>query len=438
MTVVALSVSFRTVPLSELARLVVPRHSAGEALARLIMADEVREVSILSTCNRSEVYAWVGDPGAAVADLHILLEDLWDVPRGWLRRRCTKMIGAAAVEHLHLVTAGLDSMVPGESQIQGQVRDAYRTAAESGTLGPHLHLLFRSALESGKKARATSRIDRIRRSIPKAGVEALAGALDGLHGRHVVVVGNGKMATAAVEDLHLAGATIQVAARRPEVAPLPASGEHPCPIPIAEIDQALVTTDAVIFATTAPHVLFPRDRAARVAKRRGGRPLVVLDLGMPRNVAPEAGELDGLHVYDLARLHDEGYTSARGLEDELDRAREVVAAEALACVTRLRARAASDFGTRVHALAAEVAAIEAERVFRKVPDLDEQGREAVTVAVNRAVRKLLYAPTVRGREAAEQGQEDVLAVAWWLFGLEDHLGPPEGHPESKPSRVGAP
>jgi glutamyl-tRNA reductase len=165
-----------------------------------------------------------------------------------------------------------------------------------------------------------------------------------------------------------------------------------------------------------------RERAQDVVAARGGKPIVVLDLGMPHNVDPTAGDVPGIDVFDLGRLHRDGYTSAKGWEAELERVRTIVLAEAVACVTRLRSRAADDFGAKIQAMAAEVAAAEAERVFRKLPDLDPDSRDAVLVAVSRAVRKLLHAPTVRGREAAARGDDDTLAVARWLFALEDHNG----------------
>jgi glutamyl-tRNA reductase len=416
-SLVALSLSHKTANLADLEKASIRPAALGDALSRLLMESHILEAAVLSTCNRTEVYAWGQDAEPTLKQIGSTLEDFQGLGRGWVSERSAVHFGDAVIHHLFLVVSGLDSMVPGEAQIQGQVRDTYRAASEIGSVGPNLHTLFRWALEAGKRARTDTALAQARRGLSTAAVEAVSTKLGDLRGKNMLMVGTGKMAGMAIPVLRERGAEVRVATRRTEVASALAARLGVSAIPIHDLEKELETTDAVVFATIAPHFVLTREQGARLASAREGRPLLVIDLGLPRNVDPEAGDLPGLDLYDLERMNSEGLTGGHDWDIELERAREIALEEARACADAFREKAANDLVSRIHDNAEEVASAELERTLKKVPDLDEAGREAVEAALRRAVRKLVHVPTVRAKEAASQGDEDLLTAARYLFGF---------------------
>jgi glutamyl-tRNA reductase len=419
-TLVAVGVSHATTPLEELERVAVPSGSLPEALPCLLRAPDVREAIVLSTCNRTEIYAWAKDVHAASEQIRLFLEDLRDLPPGWMARNARCMAGDEVIRHLFAVSAGLDSMVVGESEIQGQVRAAYRTAAALGAVGPHLHGLFRWALEAGKRARNGSGLRKARQSFPRAAVRAIEASLDTVEGREVVVVGNGVMAEASVKALATRGARVRVVARRLEAAEALAQRFDAVPLPVGALREALATADAGIFATSAPEPLVDAEDLALVLGRRAGRPLVLVDLGLPRNIDPLAGSLDahGLELLDLASLEAEGYTTPSGHATQLERATTITITEAERCIAWFRTRPADAVVAAIQAQAARIAEEEVAAAVGRINGLDERERAAIEQAIRRSVRKVVHLPTVRTKEACARGDDALLEAARWLFGVE--------------------
>ncbi len=427
MSLLALTMSHRHAALQDLERCAVAPEELAEALPCLLRAPDVREAIVLSTCNRVEIYAWVSDPEAASEQIRLFLEDLKDLPSGWTRSRTAVLRGEEVIRHLFRVAAGLDSMVVGESEIQGQVREAYRRAADLGAVGPHLHGLFRWALEAGKRARASTGLARAHESFPKAAVRAMEATLGDLAGREVAVVGSGRMATATARALARAEARVRVIARRPEAAAELAGEVGGTSAPIDGLEPALGRADAAVFATSAQEPLIDGERLARVLPARRGRPLVVIDLGLPRNVHPEVGERgDGLDLFDLGRLDREGFTAPGGRGAQLEAAADVVLVEAERCIAWFRSKPADAVVAAIQAQAARVAEAEA-RAAARIAGLDERQRAAVERAIRRTVRKVVHTPTVRAKEASARGDEGLLEAARWLFGLD---GAPDTAAES--------
>jgi glutamyl-tRNA reductase len=330
-----------------------------------------------------------------------------------------------AIRHLFAVTAGLDSMVVGESEIQGQVRTAYRTAAGLGAVGPHLHGLFRWALESGKHARAASGLKRSRQSFPRAARRALERTTGELGGCELLVVGNGAVARATVRALARSGARLGIAARRVESAEELAGGCDGFALPLHALRDALVTADGAVFATAAPEPLIGAAELEGVLAERRGRPLAIVDLGLPRNVDAGAARLAdaGLQLFDLARLDAEGHTVAIGHAEQLASATDVVMTEAERCVAWFRARPADAVVAAIQARAARVAASEAEAAAQRIAGLDDRQRAAVEQAIRRTVRRVVHVPTVRAKEACARGDDHLLEAARWLFGLDGDDAP---------------
>ena len=421
MPLLALTIGYRDVPLEDLERAAIRADELHEALPCLLRAPDVREALVLSTCNRIEFYTWVKDPDAAAEQIRLFLEDLKDLPIGWTRTRALTLTGDDVIRHLFGVTAGLDSMITGESEIQGQVRAAYRTAAALGAVGPHLHGLFRWALEAGKRTRSSTGLTRAKDSFPRAGVRAIDTTLGGLSGREVIVVGNGKMAAASVRALVHAGARVRIAARRLEAAEELADGFDADAIALHDLEEALAGADAAVFATSATEPLLGPTAFRRIIGGRAGRPLAVVDLGLPRNIHPTTAELDGgkdgFDLFDLTRLDHDGFTVPGGREAQIGAAHQIALVEAEKCVAWFRSKPADTVVAAIQARAIEVAEGEAAAAVR-IPGLDERQRAAVEQAIRRTVRKVVHTPTVRAKEACARGDESLLQAARWLFGID--------------------
>lgn len=422
MPLLALTATYRDSELKDLERVAIARAELDEALACLLRAPDIKEALVLSTCNRTEVYTWAKDPEAAADQIRLFLEDLKHLDIGWTNEHFHVLMGEDVIRHLFRVTAGLDSMVEGETEIQGQVRRAYKDAVADGAIGPHLHGLFRWSLEAGKHTRSATGLSRATDSFPRAAVRAIDATLGGVNGREVVVVGSGRMAVASLRAMEAAGARLGVVARRLDAAEALADRFGAFALPMHALEDAIVAADAVIFATSAHDPLIGPSQLQRVMKVRDGRPLAVVDLGLPRNVAPDLSDLNGFRkpiaIFDLTRLDEEGYTVPGGREAQLGTAAEIVLTESEKCVAWFRSRPADAVVAAIQAQAARVAETEAAAAAKRIPGLDEAQRAAVEQAIRRSVRKVVHTPTVRAKEASARGDDGLLEAARWLFGIE--------------------
>jgi len=225
------------------------------------------------------------------------------------------------------------------------------------------------------------------------------------------------MAGLAIPILREMGAEVRVATRRMEVASKLAARLGVTAIPIQDLPRELEDADAAVFATVAPHFVMTSEHGRQVAPNRHHSPLLVIDLGLPRNVDPVVGEMPGFDLYDLERLNAEGLTGNRDWDRELEKARAIALEEARACSDAFREKIAHDLVSQIHEVAEEVASLELERAMKKVPDLDDDERDIIEAAVRRAVRKLIHTPTVKAKEAASHGDEETLTAARYLFGI---------------------
>jgi glutamyl-tRNA reductase len=420
MALLALCMSHRHVPLGDLERATIAEDELARALPCLLRAPDVREAIVLSTCNRVEIYAWVREPEAAAEQISLFLEDLKQLPTGWTRSRVRILRGDEVIRHLFTVAAGLDSMVVGESEIQGQVRAAYTRAAALGAVGPHLHGLFRWALEAGKRTRTRVGLTRGQGSFPRAAVRAIEASLGGVSGRDVVVVGAGRIAASTARALARARARPRIVARRLEAAEHLAAEVGATAAPLERLEELLSEADAAVFATAAPEPLIGGDAFRRILRARRGGPLVVVDLGLPRNVDPDVasvGDAEALRLFDIDGLDRAGFTVPGGREAQLRAAADIVLVEAERCAAWFRTKPADAVVAAIQAQAARVAEAEA-RAAARIAGLDERQRAAVERAIRRTVRKIVHTPTVRTKEACARGDEVLLRAAEWLFGLE--------------------
>jgi glutamyl-tRNA reductase len=400
MTIVSIGLSHRVTPVELLEKLVVPSAQLDDVLARLYGTPAIDEVVVLSTCNRLEVYAAttgpVEDVTRAVAHL---MAARGPVPVGEYLQTASTRVDAAAVEHLFTVACGLDSMAVGEDQIVGQLKAATHSATEAGTTGPVLTRLVDAALRVSKRARTQTGISSAGISLARTGLELAGDALGGLGDRHALVLGTGGAGKLAVRLLHQAGVgRLSVAGRNELAATRLAASVGGTPVRAGDVHTALADTDLLVTATgcLAPLVLAEQVRAARTAG--SGRPMIVLDLGMPPDVESEVGRLAGVTLVDIAALGRHLAEARR--PDEIPVVRAIIAEEVAACVDAQRG---AESGPVIGAMRARVDALAASELVRlqgRIPDLTEQHRVETEAAVHRILRKFLHEPTVRARELA--------------------------------------
>jgi glutamyl-tRNA reductase len=398
MTIVNVGVSHRTAPAEVLEKLAVPSAQLGSLLAQLHAVPGIDEVAVLSTCNRVEVYAAASGPAGhvtrAVADL---MAARGRVRAGEILRLARIRVGGAAAEHLFLVACGLDSMAVGEDQIVAQIKDAARAARAAETTGPVISGLIDAALRASKRARTQTTISTEGISLARAGLDLAAGHLDGLAARHAVVLGTGSMGKLAARLLREAGVgRLGVASRSPARAAEVAAAVRGRPLAASDVPAALADTDILVTATgsAVPVMRAGQLRAAR--EPAGGRPLFVLDLGMPPNVEPAAGRLAGVTLVDLTALGR--HLADLDVPDQIPQVRAIVAAEAAAYMDRQDQAAAAPVIAAMHAQIRQLADAELARLHDRLPGLSEQQRAETAATVHRILRKVLHRPTVRAKE----------------------------------------
>ncbi len=366
------------------------------------LARTLGDAVCLSTCNRTEVYL-VGDDGSrALASL----EELAGEP---LRSVAYRMHDDAAALHLFRVSAGLDSLIPGESEILGQVRAAFDAASP----GPLLDRVFRQALQLGKRVRTETAIGESPASVPAAAAALAAQVFGDLTGRNVLLVGAGRIGELAAGNLSARGASIAyVANRSAEGAAELATRFGGQPLALDEVAGRLGEVDVVLTSTSAPGLLI---EAGHVPSKRR-RPLFFIDIAVPRDVDPAVHEIEGCYLYDIDDLEAVVTETLNGRRAEADVAERLVVEEA----ERFREwRASLDVVPAIASLRAHAESIRAAELAKLGP-LSEEERERLDLVTTQLMNKLLHEPTVRMKQAAADGggQADAAAIRR-LFGLDE-------------------
>jgi glutamyl-tRNA reductase len=380
------------VPVSLLERF--PRGDAiPQVLARLRALPGVTGALVLSTCNRYEIYLTT-DRVVSGAALEELLTTTAGMSPGAVGPCLDVHAGDDAVHHLFSVSAGLDSRAPGEGEILGQLRAAAQTAAHEGSLDRELATLVQWAVRAGRRARRAGGSPAGRSSVGSAGVRLVRRELGDLSGRRVLVVGAGRVAGQAVRALAEEGAHPVVAARDPQRAAERFPGRPVVALPLSPLQLADV--DAVVCATGAPGAILTRSTVQDAFSLRGGRPLVVVDLAVPRDVEPDAAEVPGLTLLDLDALP----VRTGGATSGFDAARATVRDEAASYLSARAARHAGDLLAAVTARAEQVRREELARVDHRVSDHERDLLDEVT---RRVLGTLLHPALVGLRDLAAAG-----------------------------------
>lgn len=406
-------VSHHRAPLAVRERVAMDAETAtGLAHALADAPGRGREAVVLSTCNRTELYLAGDDPELADIAGHSLTSLAGD-GAAELASSAYRLVDESAALHLFRVAAGLDSLVPGEGEILGQVRNAY----EAGAPGPVLDRTFRMAIRAGRRARVETAIGESPASIPAAAGALAEQVFDGLHGRRVVLVGAGRTSELTARNLRSRGADIvAVVNRTPERAERLAAVFDARPATLERLPALVADADVLVASTSAPRFVLTAEQLAPALGARRGRPLLLIDLAVPRDVEPGLASIDGCFLYDVDDLRGVVKTSLEGRRAEASRAERIVAEEA----QRFREWRASlvvvPAIASLRARAEEIRRGELARLGR----LPEGERDVVDTVTAQIVNKLLHLPTVRLKEAAVTPEGLHYAeVVRHLFGLGD-------------------
>jgi glutamyl-tRNA reductase len=426
--ILALGVSHRTAPLELRERLALPEGRAVGVLGELTDSDHVHEAAALSTCNRTELYLVAADPVEAESRALGLLAREGDIRPTELAGRLYSLRGADAARHLFSVTAGLDSMILGEAEIQGQVKRAYELALVEGATGPILNRLFRAALAAGKRARTETGISERGLSIPSVSVELAQHTLGDLAERRVLLVGAGETAELTARALSARGVrAVFVANRHYNRAIGLAQRFRGRAVRIDELPSQMEGADIVVSSTNSPHHIIEREELELVMAKREARPLQLVDLAVPRDIEPGCREVSGVTLHDVDDVQAIAERNASGREAEARRAERLLEIELAHFETWLGSLQAMPTVAALRKRADEVVErvlAENESRWERLSDAD---RERLRMMARAIASRLLHEPTVRIKRSAE----DETAYAYVhalreLFGLDAETAPIEG------------
>jgi glutamyl-tRNA reductase len=412
MSILVIGVNHRSGPLSLLERVTLAPEVVPKAVAGLAARDNVREVAVLSTCNRTEIYAVTEKFHGAYADIRDFLCDVGGLPPDELHPYLFTQHDDAAVAHLFEVAAGLDSAVVGESEILGQVRQAWEIAQGEGAARTTLNLLFRHALNVGKRARTETGIGRGTASVSHAAVEMAVERLGSLEGRRVLVVGAGAMGEGIAVALHRSGAgEILVANRTPERGSDLAERVGGVAVGFDRLAEAIGVADLVLTCTGSGVPLLTPEFLSLT--RSASRPLLIVDIAVPRDVDAAVGELPGVTVLDLDALRDWADRGRSHRLGEVDTVRAIVRDEVDRFEAEATALQAAPLVAAMREHADTIRLAELARYASRLGALDDAQRDAVEGLTRSIVAKLLHDPSVRLKQQAgtPQGERNAAAVA---------------------------
>lgn len=432
MHLVVIGLSHKTAPVEIREKLALSEAQLPDALRDLISRDRISECLILSTCNRTEIYACTG----VKADDSIIVDwmcGFFGISPDQLREHLYSQSGHKAVEHLFRVAAGIESMVIGEAQVLGQVKASYAAAIQAGTTSAVLNSLFQQAINVGKRARTETEIGRGAFSVGSVAVQLAGSIFDDLKGRVVLIVGAGKMGELTATHLQASGAdSVLVANRTREKATKLAQRFGGRAVGYEELTSALQSADIVITSTGAPEPIISRKMAVDVMHARRGRPLFIIDIALPRDVEPGVGAVAGIFLYDIDDLQAAIDSCATVRRLEVAKVERIIAAEVEEFIVRLRT---VDAVPVISALRDKFEAIrlqELERLNGRLSHLSPEDLELVNITTRSIVNKICHTPMIKIKDyAAGEDASTRLDSICDLFGIcpvdnEEENGPGSG------------
>lgn len=380
----------------------------------------LQEGVIISTCNRLEIYAVADEIAGGRAAIEGFLSRLQGISPGTLKPHLYFKHDGDAVLHLMRVAAGLDSMILGEPQILGQVSQAYASARTASTVGPILAQLFTQAVHGGKRARTETSISRHTTSVSHAAALLVQERIGDLTQARVLTIGTGEMAEVVTQALQMRGAEhISFINRTYSHAQSLADRFGGQALAWHDLTVALQEADVVISATGAPHTVLHVDEVSPILTGRGQRPLVLVDIAVPRDIEEAVGSLPGVHLFDIDDLQSVLDENMAQRESAVPEVEAIVEQEAATYAEWISSRQVTPLIADLHAWANEVAGAEVERALNRLDDVTHREQEVIELLAHRLVNKLLHEPTVQLRQHAASGDGYTYAcVTRELFGLD--------------------
>jgi glutamyl-tRNA reductase len=412
-SIVVFGVNHRTGPLSLLERVTIADDAIAKTVHGLMARPNIREVVVLSTCNRTEVYAVAEKFHGAYGDLRDFFCDLGGFSPEELSPHVYSQHDDAAISHLFEVAAGLDSAVVGESEILGQVRSAWeRSQHEGGSLST-LNLLFRHAIETGKRARTETSIGRHTASVSQAAVDMARENLGTVEGLTVLVVGAGDMGEGVTIAMADAGISeVLVTNRTIAKAQALADRVSGSVIEFYRLAETLTQADVVVTCTGAGTTVIDVEMVSKAMQQRASRPLFIVDIAVPRDVESDVAAIDGVTLLDLDNLRDWAARGQALRAAEAQAVRNIVAEELERFTLELTARQAAPLVALLHARAEVVRLAEIDRLQKKLSSLSDEQQQAVDALTKGIVAKLLHDMSVRLKDDAgtPRGERNSAAV----------------------------
>ena len=421
MHLIVLGLNHKTAPVEVRECYAMPVNVEQTALSELIGLAEIDEAVILSTCNRTEIYAVVSETGTGIAALQDYFVGLSNASKNDIEQYFYWFIDADAAEHIFRVASSLDSLVIGEGQILSQVKEAWLLAHETGAAGTLLNLLFHRAVTVGKMVRTQTRIAFSPVSVSSAAVALAEKECHSLSDKTALIFGAGKMAELTAQHLLAHGiGTLYVANRHYEKAVEFAEKYGGEAVSFAEAFDRATGLDIVLTSTGAPHYVVHARAVKRFMAKRGGRPLMFIDIAVPRDVDPQVAEVDGVTLYNIDGLSEIVEEHKKQRTEEAELAGKIVYEELAAFLDKLKYLTCRPLMATLSARSEALREREVKRAMSKLPDLTESERRTVEGMSRMIVRKLLREPmSAIARAAGTEQEAEYTRAMQILFDLRD-------------------
>ena len=430
MHLLLVGLNHKTAPVELREKLSISQAQLPDALAGLKALDGVSECLLLSTCNRTEVYAYTAGRSDDEA-IRNWMSEFCNVPQADFSPHTYSVAGHKAAEHLFRVAAGIDSMVVGETQILGQVKDAYAAASELGTTGSVLNTLFQQAASVGKRARTETAISRGASSAGSAAVLLARSIFGELSGCAVLIVGAGKMADLTIEHLTSSGIShVLVANRTYAKAAELAERFHGEAVKFEEMPNALARADIAITSTGAKRPIISRDMMHQAMRARRGRPVFLIDIAVPRDIEADVSKLDDVFLYNIDDLQAVVESDKANRKAEIEKVETIIAEEVDEFSAWFRSLEAVPIIAALREKFEGIRQSELEKLCRKLPHLSAEDKEAIGAAMKSIVNKVSHDPMIRIKELTSDTEK--LRVICETFGLRQ-AQPSDISPEDRKS-----
>jgi glutamyl-tRNA reductase len=441
MGIIVVGLSHKTAPIEVREKLNFPESTLPDALRKLMTYEGIRESLIVSTCNRVEIYAFVQDSVKGIDRIKQYISDYHGLTREALEQSLYVYPDAQGVRHTFRVASSLDSMVVGEAQILGQLKDAFDIALKTKTTSTILNKLIKKAISVAKRVRTETRLAEGAVSISSAAVELAKKIFGDLEGKTVMLLGAGEMAELAAQHLLGNGVkNIMVANRTFERAEELAKEFKGDAIRFEHFPDALIMVDILICATGAQHYVVNRDMVGRALKERRHKPIFLIDISNPRNIDPEVDKVDNVYLYDIDDLQSKVDVNTEGRAKEAGRAEEIVTQEVETYLQWERALDAVPTIVDLREKVEDIRKRELDKTLGSLNGITEDHMRAMEAMSQAIVNKLLHAPLVVLKQAASAPDtgDNTIAIARRLFNLDKELKRPGHERTTEPTSAAIP